>query len=423
MTRSPCWLPILVVVLVAIAAGPPARADAAADAWTQARDAFAGGDYAAALAHFEAARDAGQGGPAVVYNIAVCQYKLEDYRAARAGFDALGERFPAMRALAQYNLGLVALKLDEPANAERHFRNSYQRAADQPKLRAMAATQINRLAGDPVPQSQWLRAFSARAGYDDNVILQDKTGIAADQAADSPFVEAFGTLRGPYPGWHGLRLDGGFFVVRYADVDEFNQAAVNGGLLYQWRRDDWSVDVGTHLAATTLGGDAFDRSLRLSTRVTRELGPASSLAVRYRYDDVAAIDAIFAGVEGSRQRVDLRYRWYRQGRNFQAALVSETNDRADPGVSPDKTGLQVAYRYAPDVGWGYGVRGEFRNSDYAGASPARDEDLLQFDLRITRQFDSGWQLFLELLHARNDSNDPAFAYERNQLSMGVYRFF
>lgn len=421
---TPClrWAPMLLALVSALAT-IPVHADDAAEAWTLGREAFAAGDYAVALAHFERTRDAGQEGPAVHYNIAVCQYRIADYAAARRTFAALGERFPAMRSLAEYNLGLVALKLDEPDAAERHFRESRSLTADDPKLRALASAQLDRLAGDAGEPVAWLGTFSARAGYDDNVILRDESGLASDVSAESPFVEAYGTLRGPYPGWNGVRLDGGFFAVRYPDVDDFNQASLYAGALYEWQRGDFGVDLGAHLGATTLGGDGFDRSARLTARVTRRLDAASTIAARFRYDDIAAIDDIFDGIEGSRQRIDVTYRRYRNGHYLMAGITRETNDRANPGVSPDKTKLEVGYRYAPDVGWGYGVGAEFRMSDYGGIDPAREEDLVQFDVRLTRHSRSGWQFFAGYLRADNDSTDPAFSYGRNQLSLGAYRVF
>ncbi|MDZ7645465.1 MAG: hypothetical protein U5K76_15375 [Woeseiaceae bacterium] len=264
---------------------------------------------------------------------------------------------------------------------------------------------------------------SARAGYDDNVILQDETGLAGDVSAESPFLEVFGTLRGPYPGWRGVRLDGSFYMLRYPEAGDFNQASANLGALYEWWRGDWSADAGMHLATTTLGGDGFDRSLRLSTRITRRLTPDSSVALRYRHDDVSAIESIYDGIEGSRHRVDLQFRWSRDDRRVGVNLTRETNDRADPSVSPDKLKLEVDYRFVPETGWGYGVGMELRSSEYAGIDPSRDEDLVQFDARVTRYTESGWQLFAELLRADNDSSDAAFSYERNQLAIGVYRLF
>ncbi|MDZ7645466.1 MAG: tetratricopeptide repeat protein [Woeseiaceae bacterium] len=154
MTPSPrSWTTILLVLLAS-----PLTADEVSDAWSEGRSAFASGDYAAALDAFERAKSGNQSGPAVYYNIGVSQYRLQDYAAARRTFTLLDKRFPAMRPLAQYNLGLVALKLGRADVARRHFRSSYLLAGDDPKLRALASTQLRRLVDDSEPAAEWLRA-------------------------------------------------------------------------------------------------------------------------------------------------------------------------------------------------------------------------------------------------------------------------
>ena len=105
-------------------------AQSPADAWQLGLQSFQQNDYAAALLQFEFARDAGQPGPAVHYNIGVCQYKLGSYSKAGNTFESLKTRFPEFVALAEYNLGLVAAKLDKGDEARRHFRRSYDLSAD-----------------------------------------------------------------------------------------------------------------------------------------------------------------------------------------------------------------------------------------------------------------------------------------------------
>lgn len=417
---------LIVVTLVAAVSVRAARAAEPATAWVAASEAYAAGSYDDALRLFRQARAAGQAGPAIVYNIAVCEYRLRDYAAARASFAELDQRFPAMRPLAQYNLGLVALKLGNREEAADHFRSSYFLAGDDLKLRAMASTMLRRLVGESLPESAWLSFVSLRGGYDDNVILQDETGVASDLVAESPFVEVFGTLSGPYRGrddGSAVRFDGGFLLLRYADVEEFDQSYLYVGGVHEWRRGRWVAELTAHAGTTTLGGDGFDRSLRIGSRLTYRLDASRSVALRYRYEDVSALDTVFDGIEGSRQRVDARYRWYDDGRRLHIGLTRESNDRADPGVSPDKTRLDVDYRYEPEVGWGYGIGGELRASEYGGIDPPRDEDLLQLELSVTRYTAAGWQWFARYVRADNDSSDPLFSYERNQLSVGVYRIF
>jgi len=411
------------ILLLAFAIPSAAQDESAAEAWAQGTQAFTAEDYLRALSHFQRARDAGQMGPAVHYNIAVCQYKLQHYDEARRTFTLLHDRYPKMRSLAQYNLGLVALKLSQRDVATRHFRDSYYQAGVDPKLRAMSSTMLRRMIGETVPSSQWLRMVSLRGGFDDNVTLRDEAAIVADASAESPFIELFGTLSGPYSSRGGLRLDGGFFILNYSDADDFNQASIYLGGVYEWRGTQWDADVGAHAGATTLGGDGYDRSGRISARIVRKLSTAGSLAFRYRYDDITAAEAIFNDIEGTRQRFELRYRWYRNGRSFNARLGHEANDRADPGISPDRNTVSFDYRYSPEAGWGFAIGAELRASDYDAAIPARDEDLAQANLALLRNTAAGWQLFAEYQWADNDSSEPVFSYTRNQLSVGVFRVF
>jgi Tetratricopeptide repeat len=400
-----------------------AGADEAADAWKNGQQAYASGQYELAVRYFSAARQAGQDDAAVYYNIAVSQYKARDYRAARETFTVLGERFPAMDSLAQYNLGLVAIKLEEPDSAATHFRNSYFLSADDPTLRRMSSTMLRRLVGDTVPVASWLKVFSLRAGFDDNVILRDDAGLDPGTSSDSPFLEVFGSLRGPYRQREGLRFDGSFMLLRYTDATEFNQGAFQAGAVYDWDRGAWDATATMHVATSTLGGDSFDRSVRLGGRLTRHLDSNNSIGLHIRLDDISSLDSNFNGIDGSRQRVDLRYRWYSDGRTLRAGITTETNDRSDPGVSPDKTGVQVDYRYAPERGWGFGAGIELRDSEYSGFDPVRNEDLVQLEFSVTRQYNAGWQVYAQFLHADNDSSDPTFSYKRNQLGIGVFRFF
>lgn len=404
----------------------PAVADERTDAWDAGRAAYAEGDYAAALAAFLSARELGQEGAAVWYNIGVCQYRLGDYAASRRTFMAMNERYPAMRSLGHYNLGLASMKLDDREQAAGHFRSSYRLGGNDPKLRAMASTMLRRLiedaGGAPAAAFEWVKALSFRGGYDDNVILRDEEGLAADVSAESPFIEMFGTLRGPYRDGSALKLDAAALIVRYFDADDFDQSTVYVGGLYDWYFADWSAEVGAHVSASTLGGEAFDRSVRLSGTLRYRLDARQSASAGLRLENVSAADDDFSGIEGTRQRLDLSWRWRDAGRQIDLRAVQEANDRDAASVSPDKLRLLASYRYAPDVGWGYSAAAELRASDYGGETP-RDEDLRQLDIRVSHYTAEGWELFAELLLADNESTEPAFDYDRMQISVGVFRVF
>ncbi len=416
-------LPLIFAALTIMMAAIPAKADEAADAWSQGQQEFQQQDYLLALSHFEAARDAGQTGPAVHYNIGVCQYKLHKYSAAKQTFALIGSQYAKMRPLTEYNLGLVALKQSQREVARRHFRESYRLSSDNQKLRILASTMLRRTQPVTVDSPRWLRTVSVRVGYDDNVSLQDETGLAAGVSAESPFAELSASFRGPFTRKNGFRLDGGAYLVRYFDTDDFDQNAVRLGALYDWRNAGWGVQLGAHGGTTTLGGDGFDRSATLSAKASKQLTSSSSVAIRFRYDDISAIETIFDGIDGSRQRLDLRYRWYLDVRSVNLTYVAENNDRFDPSVSPRRNKVRFDYRYTPTAGWGFEIRAEFRTSEYDDLVPIRDEDLTKLSLGISRSMVSDWQLLAQYTYANNDSSDPTFSYTRNQFTVGALKIF
>lgn len=403
-------------------AGKIALADSA-DEWLQGMQAFQQNDYTSALQHFESVRESGQSGPAVHYNIGVCEYELGQYRKARDSFAVLDSDYPKMRPLAQYNLGLVALKLRNRDVARQHFRTAYYLSEDDQTLRILASTMLRDTEPAMAPRHSWIGSFGARAGYDDNIVLRDDFGLPAGTTADSRIVDAYGSLQGPYTGKNGFQLDAAAYVIRYLDNGDFDQTAIQLGAVYDWRGGDWSAKFGIHASYGTLGGDRFDETGSASIRLSRRLSPSTSFAIRYQYDDVNAADAVFSGIEGSRQKIDVRYRWFANQKQLVLAYRVELNDRNNPSVSPDRNRITVDYRFSPASGWGFEIRGEYRNSDFDDLALARTEELTTLRLGITRAFSSGWQMLAQYQFSDNDSTDDIFSYQRNQATLGILRLF
>jgi tetratricopeptide (TPR) repeat protein len=413
-------LTALAALLLLHAFATPAAADRAED-WASGQQAFAAGDFESALLYFELARDAGQDGVAVHYNIAVCQFKLARFDDARTTFGYIAANFPKMRGLAEYNLGLIERRLGNAAAARQHFITAWDLSAGDETLQSLAAAMLSEL--EPPERAEWYGAVSLRLGYDDNVALRDSLGLPAGVTGESPMADLFLSAGLNPSGFGGLWFDGSIYAITYPDADDFDQSEFRLGGLYVWRPGNWRLETSAHFIYGTLGGSGFEREIALGARAVRYVGDDGAIDLHYRYDDIDEDDPLYAGIAGSRQRFDLRYRWYRDSHAVIIRLGAENNDRIDPGVSPSRTRFQADYRYEPSDGWGFEAGFSFRASDYDDLEVARSEDLTTISAAITRTVADVWLIALQYQYSENDSNDPVFSYERNLLTLGVLRTF
>ncbi len=410
---------IAALLLVSVSASP-ADADPNED-WSSGQQAFAAGNFERALTHFELARKAGQDGVAVHYNIAVCQFKLARFDDAGESFVYIANNFPKMRGLAEYNLGLIARRRGDTAAARQHFITAWDLSGDDETLQSLAAAMLREL--EPPERHEWYGAVALRAGHDDNVALRDSLGLPAGVTAESPMADLFLSAGVNPAGFGGLWLDSSVYAVAYSDAGDFDQSEFRLGGLYVWRPGDWRLETSAHFVYSTLGGSGFQREVALGARSVHYVGDEGALDLHYRYDDIDEDDPLFAGIAGSRQRLDLRYRWYRDNHTVILRLGAESNDRLDPGVSPSRTRFQTDYRYQPSDGWGFEAGFGFRVSDYDDLEEARTEDLTTISAAVTRTVADVWLFALNYQYSKNDSNDPVFSYERNLVTLGVLRTF
>ena len=146
--------------LLVVAATGTMASDRQAE-WDSGKQAFADGDLDSALVYFETARDLGMKGPAVHYNIAVCQYRLGRYEDALETFGRIARDYPKMRGLAEYNMGLAQNRLGNVRSARQHFMLAYRQSTDDEKIRALAAGMLADTE-EPLPSS-WYGSIGLRA--------------------------------------------------------------------------------------------------------------------------------------------------------------------------------------------------------------------------------------------------------------------
>ncbi len=393
------------------------------DPWQAGQLAFEREDFAAALAEFETAAADGVDGPAVHYNIAVCQYKLERYEESARTFRLIADRYPRMRGLAEYNLGLTAHRLGDTEAARAHFLRAYEESGDNETLRILSSRMLGRLPEAATADDRLSGAFGLRSGHDDNVVLLDALGIPAGQSASSPMLDVFGLVRGPVANSESFNFELNGYAVAYADADDFDQLDFRGSIFYQRRAAAWQTELGAGAGIGTFGGDLFDRRISAEIRASRDVGDRQALSLRYAFDRISDANEIYSGIDGTRQQVDVRYRYRNRPHYVSVLLRLEDNDRDDPGVSPRRYRVGIGYRYWSGGRWSYEAGASYRNSRFSGLANSRNEDLRSVHAGLAYEIDANWQATGEIRYAENDSSDAAYAYDRTQVTVGIVRGF
>jgi tetratricopeptide (TPR) repeat protein len=422
--RTSVALSVLFLLCVAPPWGAkPARAENAA--FSNGSKAFASGDYLKALAYFEEAKNAGVEGPAIHYNLGVCHYRLQSYSQAEAEFRLVADRYPKMRALAEYNIGLVLLAEDRAAEARRQFELARQTSTDE-KITRLAEAMLRRTGPSSVPletSPRWVSGVDLNVGHDDNVALLDDASLPAGQSTDSAFTELLAVVSGPLKSGPGLRFDGSLYAVNYADAGEFDQTAARVGGAYRWTTGAWRMEAEAHFTDSTLDGDAFEHRLGAGISLKRPLSPATTLGLSLVHEAVDSGNSRFAFLEGSREQLGVS--WDRYGANGRLTLGYryESNDRSSPTVSPTRNGASLRYRYTMSPVWMADLSFAFRKSVFDDANTPRDEERTDVSVGLRRRFSRTWHLNGTYLWSDNRSNVTAFTYTRQRLSLGVSKDF
>jgi len=393
--------------------------------WDAGLAAYARDDFATALNAFRSARDAGQQGPAVHYNIGVCAFQLQQFDEAEASFTYLVRNYPRMRALANYNLGLVAVEQQRVAAAREYFFVAYQQSADDRNIRVLSSMMLRQLDAPNSNQSPrtWRGAVAARAAYDDNIVLRDEAGVPVDTATASPLLDLFGSFAVPLAGIADLSLDTSAYAVSYLDNSDLNQTALRAGVAYAWSSRAWYGRVSLFFGHGSFGGSSYDNSRNFEASASRALFDASVLQFRYRYSHIDAADPVFEGIDGWQQRFEVNYRWQGTLSSFQAALQYEDNQRRDAWLNASRQRLRLSYRKSFSPQWRYEINTEYRASRYTAAQPSRSEDLLSAGIGLARATRSGWEVLAELRYADNASSEAVYAYDRVQFGIGLAKDF
>lgn len=410
-----------------------ARAQAPAmQEFEQGFNASRAGNHTAALHAFLEARRAGMDTPALRYNLGVTYYRLGRYAEAEREFQALA-RDAAWAGLAHYNLALTAQRMGRTSQAVEHFERAY-RAADEPKLRTLAATALERLGRVPEPPRTGA-LISLAAGYDSNATLSPDAETVGLSDQHDLFLEALAAashrLTGGAAG--GSYVHGGLLLRKYVDLDRYDQAGFRAGLSYETVSGRWQNGVGAYVEQIYVEDERLQQAGILELRARRLLAGGAGLRARYQF---AHIDGgrDFGYLDGWQQRLGLETGFSLARSQLRLGYELELNDRSDfaqgaefLSYSPTRHTFAATLAW-PDVrGWRTEARAEYRLSRYKDPDRldggtrvvTREDDRLGVGLRAARAATSAWRPFLDYAYYRNESNVHTHDYNRHQVMLGV----
>ncbi|MCF8036522.1 MAG: tetratricopeptide repeat protein [Desulfobacteraceae bacterium] len=433
------WIRLLLLMMTIA----PALAMAeTGDLYQSGVEAFKKDNYHQALEYFRQAEAQGNKTPNLYYNIGATCYKMGRYREAEDAFQRLVND-PGWRALALYNLGLIAEATDDREAAVDYFLRSRDAADPSSRMKQKAAYKVEKLRPgmSRAAGRQWYVLLSAAGGYDDNAVLAPDDTIAQVGEEADAFTDLYALgstyLAGNFS--DGTRFDAGGYARFYADQTAYNSAALFADFSRNRQYDFWHLRAGPGVEV-----DFVDNAHYATT-------PDFKLALTHSFEDfrfkvdnelswIAADDA-YDYLSGLRNRCSVSVtRWIADGR-LAAGYEFEYNDRENLerenefySYSPLRHGFYTKFAYRPASGWRLELQAKYRQSRYPDASrqinadgsvtrKKREDDRFIFSIRTGYALTGDLTLFAEYYRTDNDSNFPQYDYTSNQFMGGLEKTF
>lgn len=410
---------------------------ASLDTFNQGAASFNQGYYAAAVKTFKKAEAQGMKSPALYYNLASSYYKLGEYKKAAEYFNKV-RMYKDMKTLAEYNLGLVALKQDDRKTARKWFSSVVKNGKDA-KLIVLAEDKLRQTRARKTSKwlsKKWSAYLSGALGYDNNVnfaplgITSEKSDTFSEVVASVDYL--FSGDRNN--GWLGEAY---FYNLNYINEDLYDEYEFGAGIKKNLQLNrNWQTQYAFDMSKINYGGEAYQTIARLGAEARNSFSKNERLYFRYSYEDITSDKTLFDYLEGWRQKFRAEYRLYRKQDNMRLYYELELNNRNDLTISPPSLNAGV-YSYSPTR---HTLRGRYtsklsrewhligdlsyRASDYpVTASQDRQDDRFRAAAYADYRFAKDLKLRAKIDYTDNRSTESIFAYKRTVYSLGLSALF
>jgi hypothetical protein len=391
---------------------------------------FRKGDYHSAIASFTSAEKKGMASAALFYNLGSAYFKIENYQASKKYFSRVTE-YPDQRALAEFNLGMIALEQSNSRQALAHFKYA-EANSDDKKIVAAAKQTIAELTGTA---KRWGAYVLANVGYDDNIsVTPDNLAVGLDDTFYNIYASADFVVHGKRK--HGWLLDAALFTIDYSDSDNFDQDFYTIGLRNEHRFSSWNTITSLKYGNSSFGGKDLQSVYKLDAIGIRPLAGNQKIILQYRYDDFTSKNSLYDYLEGWRQRARIMYYRNAVKSNQQFYYEGELNKRGEL-VRSLVSGESISYEYSPTrhtVGGKYThklsdkwyLSGDlsYRVSDFpASATIDRDDTRWLLDVLLDYRIDNTLSIKGDIKYLENDSTVDIYTYDKTVISLGGTKRF
>lgn len=374
---------------------------------------YRSGDYAAALYLFQLARAEGNRNPNLSFDIALTLYQLGRDEEARRAFENLYFE-PGYESVAEYHLGLIALRTGDRDAAITSLRRTATGAEHAP-LRQLAAAALTRMDG-LLPRPSVDAYVSLGTGYDTNAGYQSDDLQEQSDSADS-FYEAVGVLDYPLAG--NLFLLGSLYAREYADYGEYSQQTGHLALRAQTGGRDWQASLTGRAETSYFDGEPLHDAGMVIVEGRRRAGPGSVIARASSARFVAG--ALHPELSGWRHRAGLDFVLARTTVGYQVE-ANDRSDLADDGDfasrSPTRHQFRIQVRQPVSGRLTLEWRARYRYSHYGeddrfgDVAVRRKDSLGEAGLGARWRLSKALSVLTEARYTRNSSSLDHYEYKR-----------
>jgi len=388
-------------------------------------ESYKAGDNVSAARYFESAMKQGMDSISLKYNLASSYYKLGRYEAAIKIFTQLNQTIE-MKDLAEYHLGLIAIKQKDGSLARRYF-NSIVKSGKDEKLIKLSKKQLLALTKK---EDLWKSVFVLNLGNDNNIssVAEDSVIGKADSFYEL-FVFSDLLISGRRKnGWVG---NASLFGIHYSDTDTNDENHFTLGLKRAIQLDDWDTSVKLNVSKNTYGGEDFQTSVKLDITGRAPIVNQHYIYLRYQAADFRSDEPLYDYLEGWRQQARVEYRhfsrnsiqqiYYEMELNSRGLLVTSTDAYE---YSPTRQSIRGVYTHIINKQWWINADLAYRFSDFL-ASPTIDREDDQWKLAFSAdyRFDKTLKLTAKYQYLDNVSTVDRYTYDKSIIKVGLSKLF